>query len=401
MTYDLFGNATSSPGSASGASLLDGPGGTTARAYGQDHALASLSARQAKAAGLLTSATSGPPSTISSSNAALRSSLASRLREQTAMLGSTLYRLTWMQRVMPSGLRKPALRASARRTSGPETIGWRTPTLGSPNSLRGKGQDPAKRQEGGHSINLQDEVTLCGWPSASARDWKDTPGMATTGTNPDGSDRSRLDQLPRVAYLAGWPTARAADGEKNVRTLEGSLSEIERKGGGQDLAMGAALTGWPSPGASDGNGGKGPRKGVSPTGRMPDGSKVTMDLSAATKLALSGWPTPMAGTAATGTYSAAGNTDSSRQTVALCGAEIAGHNLNLPAEWSGPARLTVSGVTLTGSDAGTKSGGQLSPAHFLWLMLGPFATAWASCGERVTRSTSRKRRASSAPSDPA
>jgi hypothetical protein len=313
MTFDLFGNAISSPGLGSGRSQPAAPISPTTRPYGLDPALASLSARQAKEKGLLTSGTSGPPSTISSSNARLRSSLASRLREQTAMLGSTLYRLTWTQRVMPSGLRKPALRVSARRT-----------------------RDPA----------------ITGWPTASARDWKDTPGMAATGTNPDGSDRSRLDQLPRVAYLAGWPTSRAADGEKNVRTLEGSLSEIARKGGPQDLSMGAALAGW---------------------------------------------ATPMAGSPGTTTYSAAGNTDSSRQTVALCGGQIAGHNLNLPDEWSGPARLTDSGEMLTGSDAATKSGGQLSPAHSLWLMLGPFATAWASCGERVTLARSGRRKASSKP----
>lgn len=34
----------------------------------------------------------------------------------------------------------------------------------------------------------------------SARDNKDTPGMATTGTNPDGSTRHRMDQLPRQVH---------------------------------------------------------------------------------------------------------------------------------------------------------------------------------------------------------
>ena len=49
--------------------------------------------------------------------------------------------------------------------------------------------------------------------------------------------------LNDFAMLAGWPTARSMDGEKNVRTLEGSLSEIERKGGVQDLAQAAAICG--------------------------------------------------------------------------------------------------------------------------------------------------------------
>lgn len=36
--------------------------------------------------------------------------------------------------------------------------GWRTPTCQSPNSLRGEGQDPAKRLAQGHTVNLTDEV---------------------------------------------------------------------------------------------------------------------------------------------------------------------------------------------------------------------------------------------------
>ena len=50
---------------------------------------------------------------------------------------------------------------------------------------------------------------------------------------------------------------------------------------------------WPSPGANDGNGGKGPRLGMSMTGRMPDGSKATVGLPAFTKMAVSHWPTPL------------------------------------------------------------------------------------------------------------
>src|SRR3990167_2503911 len=37
------------------------------------------------------------------------------------------------------------------------------------------------------------------WATPSARDWKDTPGMTTMGTNPDGTERDRNDQLPRQA----------------------------------------------------------------------------------------------------------------------------------------------------------------------------------------------------------
>jgi hypothetical protein len=44
---------------------------------------------------------------------------------------------------------------------------WLTPTCGSENSLRGVGQDPEKRKAGGHSVNLQDQVTLASGPNAT------------------------------------------------------------------------------------------------------------------------------------------------------------------------------------------------------------------------------------------
>jgi DNA (cytosine-5)-methyltransferase 1 len=38
------------------------------------------------------------------------------------------------------------------------------------------------------------------WPTPCARDWKDTPGMARSSTNADGSTRKRTDQLARRVY---------------------------------------------------------------------------------------------------------------------------------------------------------------------------------------------------------
>ena len=162
-------SATFSPVSAFGVMPYVAPDGLMIARSGQDPVPANLSARQAKERGLLTSGTFGPRSSISSASAALTQFLANRLRQRTALLGSTLYTLTWRVRVTPSERSIPALRASAARISDKGYTGWLTP---------------------------------------SARDWKDTPSMATV--RPDG--RSRLDQLPRQAALAGWTTPAAQDG---------------------------------------------------------------------------------------------------------------------------------------------------------------------------------------------
>jgi len=155
-----IGSATSSPALEAGALPCDSPVSPTTIPCGPEAAPASLSPRQAKAAGLLTSGTCGLPSGGSSSSAALQSSLESRLRARLQTLGSTLYTLTWKQWTTPSGVSRSRLRGSAR------------PSL---------------------------ETGLIGWVRPSARDWKDSIGMSLTGTDPDGSLRARIDQLPRQA----------------------------------------------------------------------------------------------------------------------------------------------------------------------------------------------------------
>ena len=170
MSYQLSlwdtHSATSSLGSASGAMHYVEPDGPTSALSGPHPVLASLSARQAKALGLLTSGTFGPTSTTSSASSDLQKSLESKLRAKTQILGSTLYKLTWKPWVTPSGVSRFRLRASVLRISA-------------------------------------------------------------TG----------------ITGRAGWPTCRAADGEKNMRTLEGAMSEIDRKGSPQDLCMAAVLAG--------------------------------------------------------------------------------------------------------------------------------------------------------------
>ncbi len=202
-------SVTSSPASASGPSLSVVQGGPTTVPSGREAVPANLSPRQAKAMGLLTNDISGLPGTGSSASAALESSLASRLQARLQACGSTLYKLTWKPWVMPSGHSRFRLRASVPRISATARSGWVTPTT---------------------------------------RDHKDTPGMVAQRGGKD-----RADQLPRQAYLTGWPTPMAGTPAQNGNNAAGN-NDSSRKT--------VALASWPTPGATD-------TKGPNPLDRRP------------------------------------------------------------------------------------------------------------------------------------
>lgn len=47
------------------------------------------------------------------------------------------------------------------------------------------------------------ETESAKWPTASARDYKDTPGMAQDAFDKSGKFRNRIDQLARSVYHVG------------------------------------------------------------------------------------------------------------------------------------------------------------------------------------------------------
>lgn len=254
-------NAISLPALASGHTPSAFPAGTTVDHVGLAPALVSLSARQAKEAGLLTSGTSGRTSTISSDAADLRSCLESRFRARMDSAGGTLYRLTWKRRTTPHGQSILAQRASVRRSSGSDCTGWPAPTKGhgdgghlfpagasatgiradgtkaqvtlagvaqfsgwtSPQKHDAQGAGSADRLER-HGTkhgcrNLQDEIHLAGWACPAARDWKD--GRASQET----MDRNSRPLNEQAVQLTG-PVRRLASGE----ILTGSFAGMESGG---------------------------------------------------------------------------------------------------------------------------------------------------------------------------
>lgn len=198
QTWLASHNAISLPASASGPLPCDKQGSQMTELHGPRVALASLSARQAQEQGLLTSGTYGPASSTCSISSALATSLESRSRQRTALLGSTLYTLTWKVRVTPLGRKIAALRASARRKSD---------------------RDSTSPPRGGGGV-------LANWPTPQASDGSGG-GQAKRALNPE-----RSNDLNDFAMLANWNTPRATDGSNGGPNQGGALSSD------------AALTNW-------------------------------------------------------------------------------------------------------------------------------------------------------------
>lgn len=209
-TLSVTHNAISSPGSVSGPTRSAEQDGQMIAPSGPDPARASLSARQAKEQGLLTSGTYGRTSTGLLKTAALQSSLASRLRARTDLAGSTLYKLTWKGRATPAGQSIPALRASARRISDSGSTGWPTPTSRDH-------KDGAECQNVPLNALLGRVAWLTGWTTASATDGE----RSGTGITPNMTGSS----LPQMAAMTG-PARRTATGEM----LTGSSAGMESGG---------------------------------------------------------------------------------------------------------------------------------------------------------------------------
>ncbi len=397
-----FDNATGSQESQSGATHCDEPDGKTPANVGPDRALASLSPRQAKEMGLLTSGTYGLRGSTLSSSADLASSLVSRYRAKTRCLGSTLFTLTWKVRYTPS--RRPifAVRASGLRTSDRDCTSWPTPTKQEAGrNLDENFKNVSNTSDTKFGVSLHQAAQLTTWPTPQAMD--------TRGDTRESSERTPeanaggCSNLRETVQLTNWRSPSASDGE-------GGVMEIRPDTAGKYKPRDEAeLVSWPTPCQQDGPNG-GPNQG---TDRLPGAADLahwtspnaneatetpdTKDarnkrhrdvgkakgvgsykLGTQAQLTASPWATPQT--------SDSGVSETARQ---------GGENLSVMAQ------LTDSGEMPSGSIAGTGNGvlsGQLNPGHSRWLMSLP--PIWDVCGIRAadairSRRSSKKAKAAS------
>lgn len=218
MTLPDTPNATSLPASASGPMPCDVQAGPIAALFGQALAPANLSARQAKEMGLLTSGICGQHGSTSLPNASLQQSLVSKLQAKTALLGSTLFSLTWKQRATPGGQSIYALRASVRRISGNDfgyMQSWPTPNAS--NGERSAFADINKlfaRMAQNRQQNLQEIGALAGWPTPLT-----VPDTEASHGQLSGSFRRALEQPARLTatsiLLTGYFAVMESGGQLN------------------------------------------------------------------------------------------------------------------------------------------------------------------------------------------
>ena len=248
LTLPIFETAISLPGLADGPMPSNSQDGPKAQKSGRAPALVSRFRAREKDREQPIQDISGPLFGGLSPSEDLQRSLGNKLAERLGSNGWLLYVLTLKTLDMPLGLPAFLLRASARPTIESDCSGWPTPRTqqaalagwmtpkandgvfhspttsgrpreksthlqtqvkmvdlagwGTPRASTNHGHGSPERAKDGKA-RLEDQVQgIAGWGTPSARDWKDTPGMAQEGVNPDGSTRKRLDQLPRQAHLA-------------------------------------------------------------------------------------------------------------------------------------------------------------------------------------------------------
>lgn len=167
---------------------------------------------------------SGRSGSGSSRSADLTRSLESRLRAKVASAGSTLFRLTWKDRVTPLGRVIPSLLGSALLTCEAVCTSWATPVKG--DNFNNKYLDG----NGDGRIGNQARLVRRPWPTPQARDWKGPQGRAYGNEAAD---------LPSVAVWVEGVEERLPKGKVFGKVVNGFPS-VTAKG----VQLNPALSRW-------------------------------------------------------------------------------------------------------------------------------------------------------------
>ena len=254
------------------------------------------------------------------------------------------------------------------------------------------GSSPSARLQSSLESRLRQRMAAYGSPEYALtwKHWDMLSGPPICALRASGRRTSGND-------FTGWPTP-----DTGMNIVDSNWQERRKiaakkhgnNGFGMTLGMASSLAGWPTPNAiPETRGGlqTNPEKALE---RRQKGHALNLDDA----VCLAGWPTPMAGAKGTETYNEAGNTDSSRKTVAL----VSGWATPTTRDYKDGAS-TLENVPINGllgrqvslSPAQTEKRGALNPQFSLWLM--GFPIAWAHCAALVTRSSRRLPQSSSKP----